>query len=72
MLVAKNKYLQRKWKNGHNDFCLKVVTHPSTNHARPGLTSELVVSRRSSRLTVAVFSQTFSIFSRLCFHALCY
>ena len=34
----------------HSNFCLKVVTHPSTNPARSGLTSELVVSCRSSRL----------------------
>ena len=29
-------------KDRHNGFCLKVVTHQSTNPARLGLTSELV------------------------------
>ena len=42
MVVAK-KDLRSVDKDQNNSFCLKVVTHPSTNPARPGLASELVL-----------------------------
>ena len=43
-------------KDQHNGFCVKVVSHPSTNPARPGLTSELVCL--PSLFLAKIFSQT--------------
>ena len=40
MIVANERFDLNK--DQHNSFCLNVVTHPGSNSARAGLTSELV------------------------------
>ena len=42
VLIFENLPGHKIIRPAQHGFCLKVVTHPSTNPARPGLTSELV------------------------------
>ena len=58
MVVAEKRFDLLKIKISTNNLCLKVVTHPSTNPARPGLTLELVCLPSLSFAKIPFFSIT--------------